>query len=80
MAKRWEKQLPINTTFRPPLELIDLILDEDSVKGLRVTKIVKEKNLSSVSQNQKEVFRDIIVIIFENNSNFHVKQRSTGKD
>ena len=29
--------------------LIDLILDEDSVKGLRFSEIVKEKNLSGVS-------------------------------
>ena len=46
--KRSEKQLPSNAKFSTSFRFIALLLDQDYVKGLRFTKVVKEINFERV--------------------------------
>ena len=62
--------------------LVALILDWNSSKGLRVTKFVKKNKFEGVwgDLKAKKLFAETTIHkTFETNSSFHVKQRATGK-
>ena len=71
--KRSEKQLPSKANFGHFFKLNCLGLN--SVKGLRVTKIVKETRFEGVwgRVRIKKFPETIIYKIFETNSSFHLK-------
>ena len=71
--KRLEKHLPSKTNFRA---FCHLITPGFSVKGLRVTKIVKDVKFEGVLvelESKKKFPETITHKIFETNSSFHVK-------
>ena len=72
--KTLEKQLPNKANFRLLCHLIALILGQNSVKILRVTKNVKAIKFKGVWLEYDKKFPETITHkIFETNSSFHVK-------
>ena len=80
--KRLEKQLKSKANIDPFCKLILLTLDLNSEKGLRVSKIVQEINFGGVwgeLESRKIHAKIISHKIFDTNSRFNVKERTTGQ-